>query len=72
MHAEIISIGSELTTGAKLDTNCQWLSLELGQTVGELDVAAMFPGFGGAAAAADQALCWPLLGVLMRTDERQL
>src|SRR5215471_8850386 len=29
MHAEIISIGTELTTGAKLDTNCQWLSLEL-------------------------------------------
>ncbi|TWU06793.1 putative competence-damage inducible protein [Symmachiella macrocystis] len=29
MHAEIISIGSELTTGAKLDTNSQWLSREL-------------------------------------------
>src|SRR5579871_3087582 len=29
MHAEIISIGSELTTGAKLDTNSQWLSIEL-------------------------------------------
>ncbi|MSR58835.1 MAG: CinA family nicotinamide mononucleotide deamidase-related protein [Planctomycetaceae bacterium] len=29
MPAEIISIGSELTTGAKLDTNSQWLSLEL-------------------------------------------
>jgi nicotinamide-nucleotide amidase len=29
MPAEIISIGTELTTGAKLDTNSQWLSLEL-------------------------------------------
>ena len=29
MHAEIISIGSELTSGAKLDTNSQWLSIEL-------------------------------------------
>jgi nicotinamide-nucleotide amidase len=29
MHAEIIAIGSELTTGAKLDTNSQWLSIEL-------------------------------------------
>ncbi len=29
MYAEIISIGSELTTGAKLDTNSQWLSREL-------------------------------------------
>lgn len=29
MHAEIVAIGTELTTGAKLDTNSQWLSLEL-------------------------------------------
>jgi nicotinamide-nucleotide amidase len=33
MHAEIIAIGTELTTGAKLDTNSQWLSLDL-QAVG--------------------------------------
>jgi nicotinamide-nucleotide amidase len=31
MQAEIISIGTELTTGAKLDTNSQWLSLELAE-----------------------------------------
>ena len=30
MQAEIIAIGSELTSGAKLDTNSQWLSRELG------------------------------------------
>lgn len=29
MRAEIIAIGSELTSGAKLDTNSQWLSNEL-------------------------------------------
>lgn len=29
MQAEVIAVGSELTTGAKLDTNSQWLSLEL-------------------------------------------
>ncbi len=29
MHAEIISIGTELTSGQKLDTNSQWLSLQL-------------------------------------------
>ncbi|MFN0056400.1 MAG: CinA family nicotinamide mononucleotide deamidase-related protein [Planctomycetales bacterium] len=29
MRAETIAIGTELTTGAKLDTNSQWLSLEL-------------------------------------------
>jgi len=31
MHAEIIAVGSELTTGAKLDTNSQWLSLALAE-----------------------------------------
>lgn len=31
MQAEIISIGTELTSGAKLDTNSQWLSLELSE-----------------------------------------
>src|SRR5947209_7150892 len=29
MKAEIISIGSELTSGQNLDTNAQWLSLRL-------------------------------------------
>ena len=29
MQAEIIAIGSELTSGAKLDTNSQWLSHQL-------------------------------------------
>lgn len=29
MQAEIISIGTELTSGEKLDTNSQWLSIEL-------------------------------------------
>ena len=29
MKAEIIAIGSELTDGAKLDTNSQWLSQQL-------------------------------------------
>jgi nicotinamide-nucleotide amidase len=31
MRAEIISIGSELTTGQSLDTNSQWLSLRLAE-----------------------------------------
>ncbi|MGE3313822.1 MAG: CinA family nicotinamide mononucleotide deamidase-related protein, partial [Planctomycetaceae bacterium] len=29
MHAEIVAIGTELTSGEKLDTNSQWLSVEL-------------------------------------------
>jgi nicotinamide-nucleotide amidase len=31
MKAEVLSIGSELTTGQNLDTNCQWLSLRLAE-----------------------------------------
>src|SRR5437588_521983 len=31
MKAEIISIGSELTTGQNLDTNAQWLSVRLAE-----------------------------------------
>jgi nicotinamide-nucleotide amidase len=31
IRAELISIGSELTSGKNLDTNSQWLSLELGK-----------------------------------------
>lgn len=38
MHAEIISIGDELTSGQRLDTNSQWLS----QQLGELGIAVRF------------------------------
>lgn len=31
MRAEVISIGDELTSGQRLDTNCQWLSLRLAE-----------------------------------------
>lgn len=31
MHAEVISIGDELTSGQRLDTNSQWLSSQLGE-----------------------------------------
>jgi MSHA biogenesis protein MshI len=48
-----------------------WLSRDLGQPVAELDVAARFPGFEGGS-EADRQLCWPLLGLLLRGEERQL
>src|SRR5215467_1067497 len=38
MHAEVISIGDELTSGQRLDTNSQWLSTRLG----ELGVQVVF------------------------------
>ena len=31
MHAEVISLGDELTSGQRLDTNSQWLSTRLGE-----------------------------------------
>jgi nicotinamide-nucleotide amidase len=31
MHAEVIAIGDELTSGQRLDTNSQWLSEQLGE-----------------------------------------
>jgi nicotinamide-nucleotide amidase len=38
MHAEVISIGDELTSGQRLDTNSQWLATRLG----EIGVAALY------------------------------
>lgn len=38
MHAEIIAIGTEITSGAKLDTNSQWLS----QRLADLGVATRY------------------------------
>ncbi len=38
MLAEVISIGDELTSGQRLDTNCQWLS----ERLGELGVRVMY------------------------------
>ena len=31
MHAEVMAIGDELTSGERLDTNSQWLSQQLAQ-----------------------------------------
>jgi MSHA biogenesis protein MshI len=49
----------------------QWLGRQLGQSVSALDVDAFFPGFESAPADV-QAACWPLLGLLLRTEERKL
>ncbi len=48
-----------------------WFGVQLGQTVLPMDVSGLFPGFEGGA-ESDQALCLPLLGVLMRTESRKL
>ena len=49
----------------------QWLGSELGQSVQVLDVAAHFPGLS-TDFSGEAALCWPLLGLLLRTEARKL
>lgn len=70
MKAEIISIGTELTSGRNLDTNCQWLSRrlsELGIAVGwhttvADDLDANLEVFRTAARRARLVLCTGGLG----------
>lgn len=70
MHAEIISIGDEMTSGQRLDTNSQWLAQRLGEigvpvafhtTVGD-DLAANVRVFREAADRADVIVCTGGLG----------
>ena len=70
MHAEVIAIGDELTSGARLDTNSQWLSQRLGElgvrtlyhsTVGD-DLAANVRVFREALDRADIIVCTGGLG----------
>ncbi len=79
MSAEIIAIGSELTTGAKLDTNSQWLSLELSevgipvkyhQTMAD-DLSAMVEVFRNAAARSDWVFITGGLGPTLDDLTRQ-
>jgi nicotinamide-nucleotide amidase len=79
MHAEIISVGTELTTGASLDTNSQWLSLELAAvgipvsyhtTVAD-DLAALVGVIRTAAARADVAILTGGLGPTLDDLTRQ-
>lgn len=48
-----------------------WLTAQLGQTVLPMNVNAMFPGFDGMAEGG-QSVGLPLLGVLLRTEDRKL
>lgn len=56
--------------GERTQELADWLGRELGQPVIALDLAPMFPGFEGGS-AADRQLCWPLLGVLLRSEGRR-
>jgi nicotinamide-nucleotide amidase len=70
MRAEVISIGDELTSGQRLDTNSQWLSQRLGEigipvlfhtTVGD-DLEANIAVFRAAIDRADVVVCTGGLG----------
>ncbi|MEX0819042.1 MAG: CinA family nicotinamide mononucleotide deamidase-related protein [Pirellulaceae bacterium] len=70
MHAEVIAIGDELTSGQRLDTNSQWLSERLGElgvrtlyhsTVGD-DLAANIRVFREALDRSDIIVCTGGLG----------
>lgn len=53
--------------GARSAELAAWLTQQLGQTVGTLDVTPVFSGLD-AVTPADLARCLPLLGVLLRTE----
>ena len=48
-----------------------WLTQQLGLKVEPMDVDPLFSGFDGKS-ASDRAMCLPLLGVLLRTENRKL
>jgi MSHA biogenesis protein MshI len=59
--------GLRVYAGERSAELATWLARQLGQTVVALDVAELFLGFD-AAPLADQGLCLPLLGVLLRHE----
>lgn len=57
--------------GRRSDEFAQWLGRELGQAVQAMDLSAHFAGLD-ANPDGNMALCWPLLGLLMRSEDRKL
>lgn len=63
-----LPLGSlRIYAGERTAELARWLTQQLGQTVAPLEVDALFPGFD-AVPVAQQALCLPLLGVLLRNE----
>ncbi len=79
VKAEVISVGDELTSGQRLDTNTQWLSLRLGElgvatvrhtTVGD-DLSSNIDAFALAAQRADIVVVTGGLGPTLDDLTRQ-
>lgn len=60
-----------VAAGARSQEMAQWLTRDLGQPVQAMDVSALFPGWADLP-EGDRMECWPLLGVLLRTETRAL
>jgi MSHA biogenesis protein MshI len=63
--------GLRVFAGERSVALATWLSRELGQSVSAVDVNDQFVGFASMP-VADQLVCLPLLGVLLRTETRKL
>ncbi|HOE43828.1 MAG TPA: hypothetical protein PLB25_19695 [Rhodoferax sp.] len=59
--------GLRVFAGDRSTELAQWLTQQLGHPVMAMDVTTLFAGFEQAS-STDQALCLPLLGVLLRTE----
>ena len=60
-----------VAAGGRSDEMAQWLTRDLGQPVQAIDVSPLFPGWS-VLPEGDRMACWPLLGVLLRTETRAL
>jgi MSHA biogenesis protein MshI len=63
--------GLRVFAGARTQELADWLSRDLGQAVQPLDIETQFVGLE-AIPVEDKAICLPLLGVLLRTENRKL
>lgn len=63
--------GLRVYAGARTQELADWLSRDLGQSVLPLDIEAQFAGLAEIP-VEDKAICLPLLGVLLRTENRKL
>ncbi len=63
--------GLWVEVGARTGEMAAWLSQELGFAVKALNADSFFPGFESRS-AQERMLCLPLLGILLRTEERNL
>lgn len=63
--------GLKVYAGVRSQELATWLSREMGQTVGTLELGTLFTGLE-AFNPADVAVCAPLLGVLLRNETRKL